>query len=236
MRKEERQRYSRQIAIEEIKAAGQEKLLTSSVLIVGCGALGSLAAMELAGAGIGRIGIADFDTVDISNLQRQFFFSSCDAGKRKAQILGERMKLLNPGCKVEIIEELISEKNAMQIFPSFDFIVDATDNAASKNLVEKIGEKCGKPCCIGGVVGFRGQLMTIFPGDIKFSDIFHSENVSSSYLPCEIEGVAGPAAAVCASILACEAMKSLLGIRDLLRNRLLIFDLLHNKLEVLTIG
>lgn len=226
-------RYSRQTAIGEIGEAGQRRLLNAAVMVVGCGALGSMAAMQLAGAGVGRIGIADFDTIDISNLQRQFFFTASEAGKSKSAVLSERIQELNADVTVERHELLVTRKNAAELFGNYDFIIDATDNPASKKLVEAASLECGKSCCIGGVAGFRGQVMTVGPGSSGcFSEVFNPGD-DQSMMPCAIEGVAGPAAALCASLQASEAVKHITGAGDTLAGKLLVFDLLTDRFELL---
>lgn len=225
MRREDIIRYSRQIALDEIGEEGQEKLLAARVMVVGCGALGSMVAMQLAGAGVGTIGIADFDTIDISNLQRQYFFKTSEAGKPKADVLEERIGDLNP--QVWVIKErrVVTDTEGRRIFPDYDFIIDATDNPASKRMVEQKAGECGKTCCIGGVKGFSGQVMTIRPGGIGFTEIFGVPE-ESGCLPCSSGGVMGPAAALCASVQSMEAIKHITGAGATLAGKILSFDLL----------
>lgn len=221
-------RYARQTAIPEIGEAGQAKLKNSKVLIVGCGALGSMVAMQLSGAGVGIIDIVDYDTIEISNLQRQFYFKTEEAGKFKADILKQRIIELNPEVKVKVYPILLTGKNAEDIIKEYDFVVDATDNPESKRLIGGICKNLSKPCCIGGVREFGGQIITLLPQDDRFEDYFgKSEN--ENFLPCSLSGVAGPAAAFCASVQASEAIKYLCGIGKLLSGRLFTFDLLTNR-------
>lgn len=224
-------RYARQLALPEIGKQGQELLQKSRVMIVGCGALGSMVAMQLAGAGVGTLGLADPDTVDISNLQRQFFFKTQDAGKLKSQLIGERVLELNPEVKLEIINELIIPKKSVSIFEKYDFIVDATDNPESKKMIGNVCQDLSKPCCIGGVSGFRGQVMTILPGDAGFEEYFGEEN-TGDFLPCSMDGVFGPAASICASIQTSEVIKFIVKVGELLSGRLLTFNLLTLKFHV----
>lgn len=231
MDSEERRRYSRQIAVDGIGESGQEKLLSAKVMIVGCGALGSMVAMQLAGAGVGNITIADFDTIDISNLQRQFFYSTGNAGKKKSEMLAERMKELNPAISVEIVDKLITESNATDYFKDKDFIVDATDNSASKVLIDKICGMLAKPCCIGGVAGMHGQVVTLLPDSLRFEEMFTSVE-DTGMTPCSVAGVLGPAASMCASIQAAEVMKYITGVGELLEGRMLTFNLATNAYHV----
>ncbi len=230
MTPEEKLRYSRQISVEEIGEAGQDRLLSSKVAVIGCGALGSMVAMQLAAAGVGKILIADFDTIDISNLQRQFFFTTEEAGEMKATVLSKRMVGINPQCQVEIVKKLIDRSLAKELFAECDFIVDATDNPVSKVMIEEICNEMGKTCCIAGVSGFHGQVMTINPGGVKFREVF-SPVEDMNFMPCSIGGVVGAAAALCASIQASEAVKYLTGAGTTLENCLLTFDLLTNTFQ-----
>lgn len=220
-------RYSRQRAVAEIGEEGQALISAGSVMVVGCGALGSMVAMQLAGAGVGTIGIADFDTVDISNLQRQFFFATSDAGEPKALLLKRRMEALNPEIEVNLHEGMVTRTSALEIFSPYDFIVDATDNAASMRMVDEVSLTLGKGCCLGGVSGFTGQVTTCVDKESRYSDIF-PEATDEGLLPCSVAGVMGPAAAMVASIQAAEALKYLTKSGSLLVGRLLVVDLLKD--------
>lgn len=233
MTSEEKVRYSRQIAVEGFGIEGQNRLLSASVAIVGCGALGSMVAMELAGAGVGKLVIFDFDTVDVSNLQRQFFYETQECGKRKSQVLSGRIVSLNPGVVVECHDIFLDEEKASTLFRNVDFVVDATDNPASKEMVEKVCRKLNMPCCIGGVSGFHGQVMTITPGKTTMSDVFGEE--SQGVLPCQVSGVLGSAAALCASIQASETIKYLAHVGETLQGKILTFDLRTNDFKVFSL-
>lgn len=222
----ERNRYARLTAIEEIGEGGMQKLQNASVMVVGCGALGSLCAMYLAGSGVKRIGIADFDTIDLSNLQRQLFFEESQAGEPKIDVLEKRMRALNSSTEITSYKFLITEKLASSIFPIYDFIIDATDNPASKMMVDKVCREIGKPYCIGGVRGFEGQVMSWQPGTTPYNEIFAEVSCQSGYMPCSIGGVLGPAAGVVASIEASEAIKHLAGTGGMLYNKIFTINLL----------
>lgn len=228
-------RYARNISVECIGEKGQKKLLESKVLIVGCGALGSVTAMYLAGAGVGNITIADFDTIDISNLQRQVFYRESDCGKSKARTLAKQMKELNSEIEVETLEVLINETMARHIFNNFDFIIDATDNPASKFIVDRVCEELSMPCCIGGVSGFNGQVSTMLPGSIRYRTLFDND-IDSGVLPCSLNGVVGPSAGIVASIQASEAIKHLTGCGETLMNKLLVFDLLTSSFNLIRLN
>lgn len=228
-------RYARNIAVGAIGRNGQRLLKNGSVMVVGCGALGSLAGMYLAGAGVGRIGIADFDTIDISNLQRQLFFSEAVAGKRKSDELRKRMSGLNSEVDIRVYGQMITRKSALEIFPGYDFIIDATDNPASKFLVDETCENLGLPCCVGGVSEFSGQICTMLPGSPRYRHLF-PEAPDEGLLPCSAAGVAGPAAGVVASVQAAEAIKYLTGnLTGLLCGKMLLVDLLGPSFRILSL-
>lgn len=224
---EESRRYSRQTAISGVGEQGQLRLKNGKVFVVGCGALGSMIAMQLAAAGVGMIAIADFDTVDISNLQRQFFYKTADAGRLKADVLYEEISGINPLCEVRKIVEMINAEKGRNLFKGYDFVMDATDNPDSKRMLETVCEELGIVCCIAGVSGFSGQVMTVYPGDVKFNEVFSPEG-GMDFLPCSAGGVSGPAAALCASLQASECIKYLTGHGECLKSRMLTFNLADN--------
>lgn len=226
MTEEERIRYARIIALPEIGRDGVERLRRSHVFVIGCGALGSLCAMYLAGAGVGQLSIADFDSIDLSNLQRQLFYSETETGRSKAEILARRLHELNSDVRVNVHSVLLSSSNAGNLLRDADFVIDATDNPASKFHTDKICCQLSLPCCIGGVAGFTGQLMSWAPGHTRYSDIFSPEGTEGGMLPCTIGGVHGPAAGVIASLQASEAIKHLSGAGQMLYNKIFTIDLL----------
>lgn len=226
-------RYSRIESIPEIGKSGIRKLQKGKIFILGCGALGSLSAMYLAGSGVGKITLADFDNIEISNLQRQLFFSENNLGKPKGEILRERMNNINSEVKVTLLPELITEAKAREYFPRYDFIIDGSDNPSTKYMSSRVCEDLGIPYCIGGVREFSGQVMSWEPGKINYSEIFGEQIPCSGFTPCSSGGIIGPAAGVAASIQASEAIKFLTGAGELLTNRLLIFDLAKPSMSVL---
>lgn len=232
MTKEERIRYSRLAAVEEIGDEGIERLKEATVLVAGCGALGSMAAMQLAASGVGHLRIVDFDTIDLSNLQRQFFFKTEETGQSKASILSKRISELNPDVRVEVCKDILNKENALSLMSGCDFIVEATDNQTSMSIIDAACDEAGINCVLAGVSGFTGQVMTCLPGLRRYSDIFPA-NEEPGVLPCSLTGVVGPAAAVAASVEAAEAIKSLVGLDTLLSDKLFIFDLLNMKFEIL---
>lgn len=222
---EENIRYGRILSISRIGEEGMRKLRHGRVMVVGCGALGSVAAMYLAGSGVGKIGIADFDTIDISNLQRQLFYEEKIVGSPKAEALAERINSLNSGVSLEIYKCLINEDKARSIFNEYDFIIDATDNPSSKFMTDKVCRELGKPYCIGGVREGEGQVMSWHVGSAPYSEVFSSPVCTGGFTPCSICGVLGPAAGVVASIQASEAIKHLTGAGEMLYDKIFTIDL-----------
>lgn len=214
------------IALPEIGREGINKLNKAKVMIVGCGALGSVCAMYLAGAGIGNIIIADFDTIDISNLQRQLFYETAQAGKPKAETLAEKIVALNPECTVKCINNIVTGSSADSLYREVDFVIDATDNPSSKTMTDEICTLLGKGYCIGGVAGFKGQIMSWKPGCARYTDIFSPQSVCSGMSPCSAGGVIGPIAGIIACIQASETIKHLTGVGEMLYNKVFMIDLL----------
>lgn len=226
-----RGRYIRQISVEYVGEEGQKRLFGGSVGIVGCGALGSLVSMYLAGSGIGRIGIADFDTIDVSNLQRQVFYKEAEVGMSKAGQLAERIKALNSDVTVESFLEKIDENNADSFLGKYDFIIDATDNAESKFMIDRHCRALSVGVTTGGVSALRGQLTTCMPDSNRFESIY--TEAATVRKNGEINGVMGPAPGVLASMQAAEALKYFIMPEKLLVNKLLIFDLSENFFRIL---
>ena len=161
---EQLERYSRHIILKEVGLRGQKKLLNAKVLIIGAGGLGSPAAMYLAAAGVGTIGIADADEVDLSNLQRQILHGNADVGKPKVDSAKETMAALNPDVQVIAHHLFVNAENIMDLIEPYDFILDGTDNFAAKFLINDACVLAGKPFCHAGIIRFHGQLMTYVPG------------------------------------------------------------------------
>lgn len=162
---EQLERYSRHILLQDVGVEGQEKILKSRVLVIGAGGLGSPIALYLAAAGVGTIGIADFDKVDLSNLQRQIIHFTTDVGKFKAESAREKMLALNPDIKVNAIIEYLNCGNISSIIRDYDFVIDGTDNFASKFLINDACIFENKTFSHGGILRFDGQTITIKPGE-----------------------------------------------------------------------
>ena len=162
---EQLERYSRHIILKEVGAKGQKKLLNASVLIIGAGGLGAPAAMYLAAAGVGTIGIVDADEVDLSNLQRQIIHSTADIGKAKVKSAKETMEAINPDVTVKTYREFVTSENIMDLIKDYDFIIDGTDNFPAKFLINDACVMAKKPFSHAGIIRFKGQLMTYVPGE-----------------------------------------------------------------------
>lgn len=225
--KEQKERYARQIVLNGAGEEGQMKLLKGRVLVIGAGGLGSPASMYLAAAGVGTLGIADADKVDVSNLQRQIVHGTEDVGMPKTQSARQTINKMNPDVTVRTYEMFVNEENIMELLESYDFVIDATDNFTSKFLINDACVKAGKPFCHAGILGFQGQIMTYVPGKGPcYRCIF--QNPPGDEVPdCKQAGVIGAAAGVIGSLQAMEALKYLLGAGELLTGTLLTYDALR---------
>ena len=219
------QRYSRNIILKEIGIEGQEKICNGSVLVIGAGGLGSPALLYLAAAGVGRIGIVDFDKVDLTNLQRQIIHFTPDVGKSKVLSAKEKIEALNPEVKVETYDVLLTSENIREIVKNYDFVIDETDNFRSKFLINDACYFEGKPLSHGGILRFFGQTMTIIPGKSAcYRCVFNSPPPKDAVPTCSQAGILGSVAGILGTIQATEALKYLTGAGDLLVNTLLTFD------------
>lgn len=227
MKEEQRERYSRHILLSEMGEEGQNKLLSSKVLIVGAGGLGSPAALYLAAAGVGKIGIVDDDNVDLTNLQRQIIHSTEKIGVPKVFSAKQRIHSLNPDVEVETHCVRLEKKNVKDIFNNYDFVVDATDNFESKFLINDTCVELKKPFCYGGIEKFSGQLMTYVPEEGPCYRCIFEEPPEDGVVPtCREVGVIGSMAGMIGTMQSMEVIKYLLGIGDLLTGQLLTVDAL----------
>jgi len=227
MKEEQIERYSRNIILKEVGGKGQKRLLDSKVLIIGAGGLGSPAALYLAAAGVGTIGIADGDRVDLSNLQRQVIHFTGDVGNHKADSAREKIRLINPDIQVRVYREMVRADNAETILAGYDFVIDGTDNFAAKFLINDACVLLGIPYSHAGILRFNGQTMTVLPGKSAcYRCVFSAPPPSGSVPTCAEAGVLGGMAGVMGTLQAVEALKYLLGIGDLLADRLLVYEAL----------
>ena len=227
---EQLERYSRHIILKEIGVKGQKKLAAGKVLIIGAGGLGAPAAMYLAAAGVGKIGIADADTVDLSNLQRQIIHTTDDIGKPKAESAKETMQAINPDVEVQVYNEFIYSRNILDIISDYDFVLDGTDNFSSKFLINDACVMADKPFTHAGILRFKGQLMTVIPKESPcYRCVFKDPPPKGAVPTCREAGVIGAMAGVIGSLQALEAVKYITGAGELLTGKLLTFDALTMK-------
>ena len=224
---DERERYARHLALEQVGEPGQERLRAGRVLVIGAGGLGSPAAQYLAAAGVGCLGVADGDRVELSNLQRQVIHGSSDLGRPKVDSARDRMLEINPGVQVECIGEWLTAENIGGILARYDFVIDATDNFEAKFLINDACLAAGVSYSHGGILKFQGQTMTVRPWQSTcYRCIFPDPPDPEVALSCSRAGVLGVLPGVIGVIQATEAIKFLLGIGELLTSRLLSYDLL----------
>ncbi|CAG0949663.1 putative adenylyltransferase/sulfurtransferase MoeZ [Planctomycetaceae bacterium] len=233
---DELQRYARHIILPEVGLEGQQKLKASSVLCVGAGGLGSPMAMYLAAAGVGRIGIVDFDVVDSSNLQRQIIHGTSSVGKRKVESAKARLLDLNPHLKVDVHELALSSENALDIVKQYDVVADGTDNFPTRYLVNDACVLAGKPNVYASIFRFDGQATVFNYEDGPCYRCLYPEPPPPGMVPsCAEGGVIGVLPGVVGCIQALETIKVLLKIGEPLKGRLLVFDALGMKWRELKI-
>lgn len=224
---EQLERYSRHIILKEVGVKGQKKLLNAKVLIIGAGGLGAPAAMYLAAAGVGTIGIADADEVDLSNLQRQIIHATEDLGKAKVQSAKETMNKMNPDVTVHTYRTFVTAENIKELIADYDFIIDGTDNFPAKFLINDACVMLKKPFSHAGIIRFKGQLMTYVPGKGPcYRCIFKDPPPKDAVPTCKQAGVIGAMGGVIGSLQAMEAIKYIVGVGDLLTGYLLTYDAL----------
>ena len=224
---EEIARFSRHLILDEVGMAGQRKLKGSAVLCIGTGGLGSPLLMYLAAAGVGRIGIVDFDVVDESNLQRQVLHGTASVGRPKVQSAAERIKDINPHVQVDIYEEALTSENALKIVEPYDVVVDGTDKFPTRYLVNDACVILGKPNVYGSIFKFEGQASVFnYKGGPNYRDLYPEPPPPGLVPSCAEGGVLGILPGVIGCIQATETIKILLGKGDTLSGRLLLYDAL----------
>ena len=224
-------RYSRHLLIPEVGLEGQRKLKNSSVLIIGTGGLGSPVSLYLAAAGIGRIGLVDYDTVDSSNLQRQVIHGTSTVGKLKVESARAKLLDLNPDIQIDVYNEPYTSENAMRIAADYDIILDGTDNFPTRYLTNDVAVFLGKPNVYASIYRFDGQVSVfdprhadspcyacVFPPDQDFEET-----------RCATMGVFAPLVGIVGTFQAMEAIKLVAGVGDTLAGRLMMFDALASR-------
>ncbi|HVR69393.1 MAG TPA: molybdopterin-synthase adenylyltransferase MoeB [Vicinamibacteria bacterium] len=224
---EQKERYSRHIKVPEVGEAGQARLLESKVLLVGAGGLGCPAGLYLAAAGVGTLGIADFDVVDLSNLQRQVLHTNDSVGEKKTASAEKRLRALNPDVKVVRHDERLEASNVMDVIAPYDLVIDGCDNFSTKYLINDAAVLAGKTSVYGSIFRFEGQMSVFVPRQGPCYRCLFPEATPSELAPsCDEAGVLGVLPGVVGLIQATEAVKILLGKGEPLRGRLLTYDAL----------
>jgi sulfur-carrier protein adenylyltransferase/sulfurtransferase len=231
---EEIKRYSRHLIMPEVGIDAQRKLKAAKVLCIGAGGLGSPAAMYLAAAGVGTLGIVDFDTVDFSNLQRQILHGTPDVGRSKLASAKDRLNALNPNVKIETYETALSSENALELFKPYDVILDGTDNFPTRYLVNDACVLLGKPNAYGSIFRFEGQASVFGAKDGPCYRCLYPEPPPPGLVPsCAEGGVLGVLPGIVGVIQATEAIKLIIGVGEPLIGRFLIIDALRMKFREL---
>jgi len=227
---EQIERYSRHIILPEVGGSGQQKMLEARVLLLGAGGLGSPAAYYLAAAGIGNLGIVDFDRVDLSNLQRQIIHSTERIGMLKTESAKKTIKALNPDVNVTLYNERLDSSNIMNLIEDYDYIVDGSDNFPTRYLVNDACIMRNKTLIHGSIYRFEGQVTVFKPGDGPCYRCLYPEPPPPGMVPnCQEGGVLGVLAGVIGNLQVVEVLKLVLGIGKTLVGKLLIYDALNTE-------
>src|SRR5271165_2463136 len=233
-------RYSRHLIIPDLGVDGQKRLKNARVLVIGAGGLGAPTLLYLAAAGVGTIGIVDFDVVDESNLQRQIIHGVSDIGRSKAQSARDSIAEVNPLVNVRLHEERLEPHNAVDLFEQYDLILDGTDNFATRYLVNDAAVLAGKPYVWGSIYRFEGQV-SVFWEDapdgrgLNYRDLYPEAPPPGMVPSCAEGGVLGVLCASIASVMGTEAIKLITGIGEPLLGRLMVYDALEMNYRTITI-
>ena len=229
-------RYSRHLLIPEVGLSGQKKIKAASVLVIGTGGLGSPVALYLAAAGVGRIGLVDYDRVDESNLQRQVIHGTSQIGKLKVESARQRMLDINPGIQVEVYTEPFTSENALQIAQDYDILIDGTDNFPTRYLSNDVSVLLGKPNVYGSIFRFDGQVSVFDARNGPCYRCLFPEPPPPGLVPsCAEGGVLGVLPGTIGTLQATEALKLILGIGETLSGRLLLFNALDMSFDFVTL-
>jgi adenylyltransferase/sulfurtransferase len=224
---EEVKRYSRHLIMPEVGMAGQKKLKAASVLLIGAGGLGSPLAMYLAAAGVGRIGLVDYDVVDFTNLQRQIIHGTADVGRPKLESARDRIVDINPHTRVDLYEEPLTSENALRLFEPYDVIIDGTDNFPTRYLTNDACVLLGKPNVYGSIFRFEGQVSVFHAEEGPCYRCLYPEPPPPGLVPsCAEGGVLGVLPGTVGAMQATEAIKLILGVGEPMIGRLMLYDAL----------
>jgi adenylyltransferase/sulfurtransferase len=228
-----RERYRKQIILPMIGEKGQERLLSSRALVIGAGGLGSPAAMYLASCGVGTIGLADSDNLELSNLHRQVLYSTGDVGKPKVVLAEKRLKELNPDTDIRTYKLRVGQDNAKDLVKDYDVILDCSDNFETKYLVNDSCVLAGKALAHGGIYAAEGQVTFILPGGKPcYRCLFPELPIPGSFRDCRQAGILGSVPGVIGTLQATEAIKYLLGAGKVLSGRLLRYDAFTGNIKI----
>lgn len=230
---EEKRKYIKQIMLREIGIGGQEKIRQAKVAVVGCGGLGCPVLLYLAAAGVGTIGMIDFDTVSITNLHRQVLYGNQDVGKKKVLVVGEKIRVMHPEVNLIEHDEMISEKNAETILEKYDLVIDGSDNFETRYIVNDTCVRIGKPLVYGSILGFQGQLALFnYQGSKNLRDLFPEPPLAEDVPDCSENGVLATVPGILGTMMAGECLKVILELSDL-KNQFILMDCLTLKTNVL---
>ncbi|MFT5170501.1 MAG: molybdopterin/thiamine biosynthesis adenylyltransferase [Candidatus Marinamargulisbacteria bacterium] len=235
LKEEQIERYSRHIILKDVGGTGQEKLLDAKVLVIGAGGLGAPVSLYLAAAGVGTLGLIDGDVVDLSNLQRQVIHYTEDIGRPKVISAKEKIERMNPDVTVKTYQKLFTAENAFEILEDYDFVIDGTDSFPSKFLINDACVLAKKPFSHGGILRFDGQTLTHTPGHACYRCVFQTPPPKGAVPTCSQAGILGAVAGILGTIQAAEALRYLIGIGDLLTNRLLVMNAMNMKFRTVLI-
>ena len=233
---EEVRRYSRHLIIPDVGMAGQKRLKNAKVLAIGAGGLGSPVLMYLAAAGVGTLGIVEFDVVDESNLQRQIIHGSSDVGRSKAESARDTIREINPLVDVRLHSTRLDSTNVLDIFADYDLIVDGTDNFATRYLVNDAAVLSGKPYVWGSIFRFDGQVSVFWTEHgPNYRDLYPEPPPAGMVPSCAEGGVLGVLCATIGSLMATEAVKLITGVGDTLLGRLMVYDALEMTMQTVSV-
>jgi len=229
MKEIQKERYNRHLILDEIGEEGQQRLLNAKVLVVGAGGLGAPVLQYLCAAGVGTIGIMDADSVSLSNLQRQLLYTENEIGELKVEKSKARLNQINSDVQIESYSFFLKESNADEIIGEYDIVVGATDNFQSRKCIDKVTQKQGKAFVHASIGEFEGQVSVFnFKNGPSYLDLF-PDVPDQADLPM---GVLGVLPGIIGSLQACEVLKIILNIGDVLSGKLLIYDALKNKMNI----
>ena len=230
LNKNQIKRFSRQIVLKNIGALGQKKIIQSKVLVIGMGGLGCPVAEFLTRAGVGNLGILDYDNVDLSNIHRQSLYDTKDLKKSKVIAACKKLKKINSKIKIDTYKIKLNKENYKKIINKYDYIVDGTDNFQTKFLINDLSKKFKKFLVTGAISKFDGHIFTFDFKDKKtpcIRSFFQEDQISNDILNCEYEGILGTVAGIIGTIQANEILRKILGIGKNLSGYILILDLLN---------